>query len=162
MSRRLLLVRHAHSPHPNGVEDHERPLSERGRQQAFQVAEELVDRDWLPDKAVSSDAERAHQTWNAMMPVLEAAAGTIEMELTNALYQADVDDITEVIWAQDEETRSLALVGHNPGFSDATGWLTGTSLSLSKGSAALIEIDGDTWADAVQESQGRLVELIRP
>jgi phosphohistidine phosphatase len=157
--KRIVLIRHVNSPHPAGVDDYDRPINAAGRRDAGLVAERLVELDWVPETVVSSGARRARQTWKALETGLE---GEFDVSHTDDLYQADVDDICEVVWGLDDGVEAVMLFGHNPGFSRATSWLTGVRTQMPKGSAALVECDGESWSEAVQQNACRLEEFIRP
>ena len=60
---RLLLLRHAKSAYPAGVDDHDRPLAARGRAAAPVIGRYMADQGLVPDLAVVSTARRAQQTW---------------------------------------------------------------------------------------------------
>ena len=59
----VLLLRHAKSDWgDDGLADFDRPLAERGKKDAPAMGNVLVDFNCVPDKIVSSPAERAKQT----------------------------------------------------------------------------------------------------
>ena len=62
----LVLLRHAKSAYPDGVADHDRPLSERGLREAPVAGELLVERLPSVDLALVSSGLRAQQTWQAV------------------------------------------------------------------------------------------------
>ena len=149
MQRRLIILRHVKSPHPAGVDDHDRPIDGTGRRDAGRVAERLGERGWVPETGVPRDARRASETWTAVQMALDLCA-------------ADVDDMCEVLWGLDDEVDNVIIVGHNPGFSDTTTWLTGVQTHMPKGAAALLTCEGETWADAIQKNSCHMEEFIRP
>ena len=61
MTRRLILIRHAKAADPEGVEDHGRPLSDRGRDAAAEIGRWMAENRLLPDEIVVSDAMRTRQ-----------------------------------------------------------------------------------------------------
>ena len=70
--RRLILMRHAESPW-EGVQlpDHQRPLGERGHQQATRTGSVLAARGWIPDIVLSSDATRTRETFAGLSQAFE-------------------------------------------------------------------------------------------
>ncbi|WP_204322083.1 histidine phosphatase family protein, partial [Streptococcus pneumoniae] len=60
---RLILLRHAKSDWPEGVADHERPLNGRGRRAAPLMGEAMVERGYVPERALVSSAKRTQETW---------------------------------------------------------------------------------------------------
>lgn len=159
MERRLILMRHAKSSWKSDApDDHARPLNGRGRRDAPRVARCLVARGWLPDAVFSSDAERTRETWARMAPELPHAPPPT---FTRSLYLAGLPAIRQLARAWNPELRTLLLLGHNPGWEQALGALTGTPGHMTTGNAALLIGRGDTWADALA-GPWTLVELIRP
>src|ERR671921_212111 len=61
--RTLVLVRHAKSSWDLDVDDHERPLSGRGRRDAVAIGQELAKRGIRPDLVLCSTAVRTRETW---------------------------------------------------------------------------------------------------
>ena len=92
--RRLVLVRHAKSAHPPGVDDHERPLDERGLAEGARLGERLVEVGWRPDHVLCSDALRALATWRRMAPAFGAG---VRVDVTRRLYHAGAEALDEVI-----------------------------------------------------------------
>jgi len=117
--RRLVVLRHAKSDWPPGVPDDERPLSGRGRRDAKAAGEWLVANDLLPDAVLCSPAARTRETWARLVSGVESAAkaGDLVPEPTyeEAIYEAGVSALTRVLRGVDEKTKTVLLVGHNPG-----------------------------------------------
>ena len=61
--RTLVPVRHAKSSWDYDVDDHERPLSGRGRRDAEALGQLLSQRSLRPDLVFCSTATRTRQTW---------------------------------------------------------------------------------------------------
>ncbi|OIK01350.1 SixA phosphatase family protein [Streptomyces colonosanans] len=123
--RRLVVLRHAKSAWPAGVDDHERPLAPRGRRDASAAGRALAEADCLPDLALCSTAVRARQTWE----LASAQWGTPPpLRLEPRLYAADVSDLLEAVHAVPAEVGTLLLIGHNPGLEDLVLALAGDAL----------------------------------
>jgi phosphohistidine phosphatase len=60
--KNLLLLRHAKSAWPDGVEDHDRPLAERGRRDAPRMGAYMADVGIEPNVALVSSARRTQET----------------------------------------------------------------------------------------------------
>ena len=51
MRTRLIVMRHAKSSWSDAsLDDHNRPLNKRGRRDAPRIAQELHNREWIPDR----------------------------------------------------------------------------------------------------------------
>jgi len=156
--RRLILLRHAKSAWATDApSDHARPLNPRGQRDAPRVAEHLLSVGWTPDVVFASDAQRTLQTWAAMAGAFPEVPATF----SRALYQAGVGDIHRVVSELTADVGTALLLGHNPGWEDAVGWLTGDTARMTTCNAALMTCDALSWADAIQ-GQWRLVQLVRP
>ncbi|MGW3208818.1 SixA phosphatase family protein [Streptomyces sp. NPDC001135] len=123
--RRLVVLRHAKSAWPEGVEDHRRPLAPRGLRDAPAAGRALADADCLPDLALCSPAVRARRTWE----LASAEWGTPPpVRYDRRLYAAGVSDLLEVVREAPPEVETLLLVGHNPGLEDLVLELAGDGL----------------------------------
>ncbi len=111
IDRRLVLIRHAKSDWPDGVPDRDRPLGQRGRQEAPQAGRWLAASGIVPDLAVVSSARRAQQTWNLASAQLP---GDVAVQVSDEYYGATVDDAIELARALPPSAATVALVGHNP------------------------------------------------
>ncbi|MGW2489973.1 SixA phosphatase family protein [Streptomyces sp. NPDC001606] len=123
--RRLIVLRHAKSAWPEGVEDHRRPLAPRGLRDAPAAGRALAEADFLPDLALCSTAVRARQTWQ----LASAEWGTPPpVRYDRRLYGAAVPDLLEVVREVPAEVETLLLIGHNPGLEDLVLALAGDGL----------------------------------
>lgn len=109
MARTLVLMRHAKSAYPEGVGDHDRPLSARGRRDAPVAGHVLADVVPQVDLALVSTATRAQQTWALAADSLEVG----QVKDVPELYLASADAMLRRI--RDVTANSLLIVSHNPG-----------------------------------------------
>ena len=92
----LILVRHAKSSWDAvGLEDHERPLNERGKEDAPAMAKRLKDKKIKVDLFISSPARRAHKT--ARYFAKEYKLKKKDIVEDDKLYGASVSSFLEVI-----------------------------------------------------------------
>jgi phosphohistidine phosphatase len=157
--RRLILFRHAKAePRAPGEDDFDRPLSERGREDAALVGQALARENLAPDYALISPARRTAETWICARD----AFPRIRAELNRGLYNASPDDIRAAIDEVAERCDTLIVIGHNPGLHElAVELLTDASVSAADieavsdrfptATAAIYEIDpvGRASLDAV-------------
>ena len=120
----LLLARHAKSDWPVGVNDHDRPLLQRGRRDAHALGVWLSAKAGSLDRIVISTATRTRQTWDIASSHLDAE---LNVEFTDDIYEADWRDLLAVARVSDEAQRIL-LIGHNPGLEDLATRLSVNSL----------------------------------
>lgn len=108
---RLLLFRHAKAePGGVGIDDHERPLAERGREDAAAMGRTLAEKRERPTRVLCSTAIRTRQTWEKAKGTLMASP---EVRFLRDIYEADGDYI-EILREHGKRATSLMLVGHNP------------------------------------------------
>jgi phosphohistidine phosphatase len=79
-----------------------------------------------PQHLVTSPAARALQTAELICEQLQQKKQDIEND--KRIYNATVADLLEVINEQDEQNRSIALFGHNPGFYEIANMLSDTEI----------------------------------
>ena len=120
--RQLLLLRHAKSSWDDGsLEDRERPLNQRGRAAVGALREAMANLGLTPDLVLVSPAARTRQTLAALEPWDE----TPLVDEVQELYLADPEQLLAILRAVPETTRSVMLVGHNPGLQELTLLLIG-------------------------------------
>jgi phosphohistidine phosphatase len=141
----LTIVRHAKSSwdHP-GLTDQKRPLNKRGKRDAPLMGQRVRENGIRPSLILSSPATRAWATAKII-----AAAITYPLEFLqreDSLYHASVDDILDVIVAQDPGFNSLMVVGHNPGLTNFANYLSpGLTTNLPTAGVVSVEIEQDDW-----------------
>ena len=136
-------MRHAKAGELPGGPDFERALRPRGQRDSSAAGTWLASREFRPDAVISSAARRTRQTWEYVGPAL---GGDPEFTAEQRLYQADSEDLVEIIRQTPDPVRTLLYIGHNPAATELAGLLTGTEIALPTAGIAVIELAGD-WAD---------------
>jgi phosphohistidine phosphatase len=113
--RTLIAVRHAKSSWDHDVEDHDRPLSGRGRRDADALGRLLVQRALRPDLVLCSTAARTRETWERAHAV-GATAG--EVRLVRGIYHAWVPELVRLLRQTPDDVATVLLLGHSPGVPD--------------------------------------------
>ena len=113
--RTLIAVRHAKSSWDHDVDDHDRPLSGRGRRDADALGRLLVQRALSPDLVLCSTAARTRETWERAHAV-GATAG--EVRLVRGIYQAWVPELVRLVRLTPDDISTVLLLGHSPGIPD--------------------------------------------
>ena len=111
----LILVRHAKSDWKAAYEDDfDRPLNDRGKRDAVNMAERLHQKGVQIDLILTSPARRARKTARAFAQ--RYGLDTVKTIEVPELYLADAREISVVVAGLSDETDTVAVFGHNPGF----------------------------------------------
>lgn len=157
--RRLALMRHAKSAwNTDAPTDHARPLNKRGRRDAPRMGAWLVAQGWAPDLVVLSDSARTRETWALLAPTLPFPPAVHE---TRSLYHAGLAELRAHAAQWAPHIRTVLAIGHNPGWEDAQGRLSGRWEPMTTANIALLEGAGDTWRASL-DGAWRQVAFARP
>jgi phosphohistidine phosphatase len=141
----LLLIRHAKSSwdHP-GLSDFDRPLNERGKKDAPEMAKRLKEKDIEVDRLVSSPAKRARKT--AKYFAEEFGFKKEDIHLVEALYGATQAQFLETVKNFDDTFKTVALFSHNPGITDFASSLTNVRVDNMPTCAVFaLQIETESW-----------------
>ncbi|GAB2737716.1 SixA phosphatase family protein [Streptomyces bullii] len=109
--RKIVLFRHAKADWPQ-VSDHERPLAERGRQDAAAAGLKLTDTGIPFDLALCSTAVRTRETWKLAVQEFPQRPKTVYEE---RIYEASPGELIAVLNETPDDAQNVLLIGHNPG-----------------------------------------------
>jgi phosphohistidine phosphatase len=152
-----LLIRHAKAEHENKYSDFERPLTEKGMEDATIMAQRLVAEDIKPALIIASPALRTHTTANIFSEHLLSH----EIETDKRIYDASENALLHIINHLPEDRDFVAIVGHNPGISQILYYLTGKIKDVPTCAVALIEFDEEEWR-ALSMEMGELTYYDEP
>ncbi|MEE2759197.1 MAG: histidine phosphatase family protein [Candidatus Thermoplasmatota archaeon] len=137
MPTRLIVMRHAESSWGLDIElDHDRQLSEQGREDTPRMSQCLVELNWQPDLALISSSQRTQETFSLMMD--------IPSEIRPEIYHAGLDVLLPIATGVAEGETTLIL-GHNPGCEMLVVALSGEYHPITPASCALFSKDGPNW-----------------
>src|SRR4029079_99886 len=147
MSKILLLVRHAKSSWDDpSLSDLDRPLNERGKKDAPEIAKRLNGRKIRIDAFVSSPAKRARQTCKYFTKEFDPKKKNVVRE--PKLYEAGEQSFYEVIEAFKNKWDSVAIFSHNPGITSFANSLTESHIDVMPTcSVFAVKINADKWED---------------
>jgi phosphohistidine phosphatase len=166
--RRLFLLRHANSErsHPGGRDD-ARMLSERGRGEAPILGAYMARHNLRPDRVLVSNATRAKETWELVAAALTPRPPAIAEE---RLYDAGPRAILDVLREQPTGSRSVMVVGHNPGLHEVAMLLIAAGdvearerlhEGMPTAGLAVIDFAFDDWKK-LHPQAGRLERFVSP
>lgn len=161
--RRLILTRHAKSSWDDPrMEDHDRPLNDRGRRSARELGDWMASRGYEPEEVLCSTALRTRETWERVAGAPLEVRPVVRME--KRLYLADPATMLEVLRTATQPT--VMMLGHNPGIAEFAAQLPArppmdpdfrrypTSATL------VVDFQADSWAD-VQPGEGSVMDFVR-
>lgn len=156
----LLLARHAKSDwNSSAANDFERPLNQRGLQDAPLMASYLKQCGYSVGQIISSDALRALQTAEHYRQCLKPGRDLISY---HDLYLASLQAIVYLVQHIAPAENTVMLVGHNPGMTEALNFFsTETVDDMPTCSVGIIQFDVNQWQDAAR-SAGMLLGFEHP
>jgi len=128
MSYELILLRHGKSDWHNNDTDFDRPITNRGKRGAQHIGVWLAQNKFIPEYIISSPAERAKLTAQKMIKAMSKTANNIIYD--KRIYEAELNDLLELIHALPKEAKKVILVGHNPGLEELLFYLSGKEIAL--------------------------------
>jgi len=151
-SRTLVIMRHAKAARPDSIDDFDRPLEQRGRNDAQAAGAWLAREGHVPDLVLCSPAARTRMTWHEVaVGLVEAgAAAQASVRYEPPLYESGVNAALELIRGVDDGVGTVLLVGHNPTVSALSSRLDDRSERAAAGlrtSGIAVHTVDASWAD---------------
>jgi phosphohistidine phosphatase len=163
--KRLLVLRHAKAERDSATgRDFDRPLAERGWQDARAVGRAMRERGLRPDAIIASPAKRVVET----LAAVAEGYGPLEAGYDRRVYNAAPDTLLDVVRDADEGAQTLLLIGHNPGLqlllldltrADDHGRRARIEETFPTAALAVVDIASSSWTDA-KLANGAVVDLI--
>ena len=163
----LYLLRHAKSSWDDvDLADHDRPLAPRGRKAVKKLAAYVRTEGIAPDLVLSSTSARTRET----IEPLRKALGDPEIRFLPELYGAWEETLLDIVRSAGRTTRSLLLVGHNPGIEQLAIELAGSGDAelrrrveekLPTGALVTLVFRAESWGDVALGS-GELTGYVVP
>jgi phosphohistidine phosphatase len=143
----LLLIRHAKSSWADfSIEDFDRPLNDRGKKDAPEMAKRLLDKDITIDAFISSPAKRARKTAELFVKEFKEKKGDIIF--FDELYMASPSAFFDVISKIDDDYKTVAVFSHNEGISVFANSLTDKKIDdIPTCGIFAIKVKTKHWAD---------------
>lgn len=151
-------MRHAHSDHPLGMRDFDRPLSEKGKKQPLKIAGQLKKRGLIFHEALVSPAQRTRATFEIVQNALSCGLPAIFEE---RLYNAHEDDVLQVLKEHLLHEQNYLLIGHNPSVSIVCSLLTQTDCDFGTSQLAILR-PKESFLSSLQKNSFTLEEVLVP
>jgi phosphohistidine phosphatase len=154
-------MRHAKAlKESDDLSDHNRHLSEKGKEDAKLMSDALITEKFLPELIVSSTSKRTQRTAKIVSENINLKPHSLLLE--SDLYEATTSDILHVIRALPDNINTVMLIGHNPSFTSMIGLLSQTFIeNLPTSGIAVIQFNFPTWK-LTQNKSGNLVWFMHP
>ncbi|WP_125131513.1 histidine phosphatase family protein [Microbacterium sp. 10M-3C3] len=151
----IAFARHAKSDWADdGLDDHDRPLNDRGRRDAPEVAKRLLRSGVRPEVVLTSTALRARTTAQVFAEVFDA-----ELREDPELYGADPDVLLAAARASGVD--EVMVVAHDPGMSEVVSELAGDDVRMTTAAVAVFTWESATW-DEIGATPPDSFELTTP
>lgn len=148
------------------MRDFDRPLDERGREEAARLAATMTVNGFEPDLVYCSNARRCVETLDIALLSMDLK---LPVEYSDTLYAAGHDAYLGLIEAaRDKAVASIMIIGHNPMIEDTAQALLHndaaafeTALGHGFPTAGLLIVDCEGTGGAIQD-RARFVALLSP
>ena len=156
----LLILRHAKSSWDDpALEDHDRPLNDRGRRDAPRVGLMLKERNTIPDAILSSTAYRAQDTAKR---ICEHCSLDIKISSVPDFYPGRSQNYIQALSELPDDVKAVMVVGHNPGLEEFLASLTGVHEDLPTAALAHLELPINDWKELSIKTKATLIHIWRP
>ena len=159
MSKRIILYRHSKSSWEDlHIDDYDRPLNQRGLNDAEYMATVIGTKVILPDLILCSGAVRTRQTIDA----LRKKNPFIEIDYDDNLYLTEVFAIEYLIGGVANEIETLLICGHNPALTEFINQKTDSTYEeIPTSCIVVIEFQDYLWKD-IANAKGKIVYFEYP
>jgi phosphohistidine phosphatase len=143
----LLLIRHAKSSwDAPGLSDADRPLNDRGKKDAPEMAKRLKKRSLSIDQFISSTAKRARKTAKYFAEEFDVKKENIKE--VEDLYMANANGFVTTTENTKNKHDVIALFSHNPGITEFANSLTTTRIDdMPTCSVFAVQANVDDWKE---------------
>jgi phosphohistidine phosphatase len=107
----LVLMRHAKAEQTPGKPDHDRSLTDKGRQDAMAAGRWLHEHGIVAELVICSTAIRTRETWDH---AAKGGAHTEFVEYRRAVYQGNAESVLDSVHEDAGEVDTVIVVGHAP------------------------------------------------
>ncbi|WP_428024011.1 SixA phosphatase family protein [Arcobacter sp.] len=153
--KKLYLLRHAKSSWENlDLEDFDRPLNNRGKNQLLYMKEFIIKNKIKPELILCSTSNRTKLTNKGIFN----KENTIYMD---NLYHASNKELQRIIKSIDNKINNIMIIGHNPGLNEFAYELINFQKNIQTASLLEIDILVNNW-DEINSKNSRFVSYTNP
>jgi phosphohistidine phosphatase len=154
--KQIFFLRHAKSSwkYPD-LHDYDRPLNDRGKENAPKMGRKLKKLGVQPDLIISSPANRAVTTARIVCEKIEYPLHKLKLE--DKIYMASARQLLNIIQELDDKYQQVMIIGHEPAFSQVIEILCKNRLEKFPTCAAIqISLQTQKWSE-VKEGTGKII-----
>ena len=156
----LLILRHAKSSwNDPSMDDHDRPLNNRGKRDAPRVGVVLKEKNLIPDAILSSTARRAQET---SREAARASGFKKEIQFVPDFYPGTPNDYIHTLNNLPDQVNRVMVVGHNPGLEGLLTTLTRIREELPTATLVHLELPIEKWNELTSKTKANLIFIWRP
>lgn len=156
----VYLIRHAKSDWNINLKDFERPLNKRGKKDAPFMGSKLNELNPQLDLILSSPAKRALTTAKEISKAVNYNFNKVSFDET--ICHSPFNNLNNIINSLDNTINNIALVGHNPGLTNFSNYLSNNYIdNIVTCGIVKIELDINNWNEII-EGIGTKVFYIYP
>lgn len=161
--KQIYLLRHAHAEtHGLGFTDFDRPLDERGQEEAKAIARHLHTQGIKFDFVMCSAALRAQETFEPLRPII----GTDAIEISENFYNISEDKILDHLREVSDDRQRILYIGHNPGIAFSVLKFAKTIPNflmegVTPGTLTGLQFPLDKWVD-LEWGEAELIDVFQP
>lgn len=143
----LYIARHAKSDWSvEGAADFDRPLNSRGLRVSPKMSRILKDYNAFPDLVVCSSAVRTRETAKYLCESINVEEDDIKY--IDDIYEAATGTLLELVNKFDDSAQSALMIGHNPGVSYLTEYLSEEYIdNMPTCSVVKLIFEIDSWTE---------------
>ena len=156
--KKVLFIRHGKSSWDYEVADKDRPLKERGINDAHLIGKRLKAMDLTIDRSFSSPANRALHT--AMIVLRNLNFDFERFRVNEALYDFSGDSVLQFLKSLDNTNNTVLIFGHNYAYTSLVNSLGDEYIdNLPTAGMAIITFKIDDWSNL---TKGKTQDIIVP
>jgi phosphohistidine phosphatase len=158
--KRVYLLRHGKTEKESeSGEDFDRKLKPNGEQEVAAAAEKLADGGTVFDRIITSSAPRAAASARIAAEKLSYGA---DPDARDELYDAEREEVQQLLQSLDDSAETVMLVGHNPSLEETVEAFLGKHRKIGTGNIMWLELDCTDWKELTFETTVLRSGLIMP
>ena len=143
------------------MDDHDRPLNNRGRREAIKMGEHLKKMNIFPDTIITSSALRAIETTKYMC---RYSGYNNLIEVNFSLHRGGIDSYINALSTISNDKQKILIVGHNPDLEELAYGLMNKKIRIPTCTLIQLKLSIENWKsiDSHYNFRSELEDIWRP